>query len=72
MNLETIEYETRDGVAHVRFARQGAANTVNPQFSRDLRDVMLEIEWDQDVKAVSVTAEAVSYTHLTLPTTPYV
>lgn len=57
MNLETIEYETRDGVAHVRFARQGAANTVNPQFSRDLRDVMLEIEWDQDVKAVSVTAE---------------
>ena len=50
MNLETIEYETRDGVAHVRFARQGAANTVNPQFSRDLRDVMLEIEWDQDVR----------------------
>ena len=57
MNLETIEYETRDGVAHVRFARQGAANTVNPQFSRDLRDVMLELEWDQNVKAVSVTAE---------------
>ena len=61
MNLETIEYETRDGVAHVRFARQGAAITVNPQFSRDLRDVMLEIEWDQDVKAVSVTAEGKVY-----------
>ena len=57
MELETIDYEVRDGVAHVRFARDGGANTVNPQFSRDLRDVMLEIEWDKEVKAVSVTAE---------------
>ena len=30
---------------------------LTPQFSRDLRDVMLEIEWDKEVKAVSVTAE---------------
>ena len=37
--------------------RADGANTVNPQFSRDLRDVMLEIEWDKEVKAVSVTAE---------------
>ena len=57
MDLETINYDVRDGVAHVRFARADGANTVNPQFSRDLRDVMLEIEWDKEVKAVSVTAE---------------
>ncbi|MBK01115.1 MAG: enoyl-CoA hydratase [Acidimicrobiaceae bacterium] len=57
MELETIDYEVSDGVGHVRLARPGGANAVNPQFSRDLRDVMLEIEWDDAVKAVSVTAE---------------
>lgn len=53
----TIDYEVSDGVAHVRFARPEGANAVNPAFSRDLRDVMLDIEWDDEVKAVSVTAE---------------
>ena len=57
MKLETIDYEASGGVAHVRFARPAGANAVNPQFSRDLRDVMLEIEWNDQVKAVSVTAE---------------
>ncbi len=57
MDLTTIDYEVRDGVAHVRFARPEGANAVNPTFSRDLRAVMLEIEWDDEVKAVSVTAE---------------
>ena len=41
MELETIDYEVSDQVAHVRFARPAGANAVNPQFSRDLRDVML-------------------------------
>lgn len=54
---DTIDYEVRDGVGHVRFARPQGANAVNPAFSRDLRAVMLEIEWDDEVKAVSVTAE---------------
>ena len=56
MDLTTIDYEVRDGVAHVRFARPEGANAVNPTFSRDLRDVTLEIEFDDAVKAVSVTA----------------
>ena len=30
MDLETINYSVRDGVAHVRFARADGANTVNP------------------------------------------
>ena len=38
------------------FAMADGANTVNPQFA-GRRDVMLEIEWDKEVKAVSVTAE---------------
>ena len=57
MNLSTIVYEARDGVAHVRFNRPDGANAVNPTFSRDLREVMLEIEHDDAVRSVSVTAE---------------
>ena len=56
MELETIDYERRDGVAHVRFNRPEGANAVNPRFSEDLREVMLEIEHDATVRAVSVTA----------------
>lgn len=57
MDLETITYQTDGGVAHVRFNRPEGANAVSPTFSRDLRSVMLEIEFDDAVKAVSVTAE---------------
>ncbi len=57
MDLATIDYEVQDGVAHVRFARPEGANAVNPAFSRDFRAVMLAIEFDDAVRAVSVTAE---------------
>ncbi len=57
MDLATIDYRTQDGVAHVRFARPEGANAVNPTFASDLKQVMLEIEFDDAVKAVSVTAE---------------
>jgi 2-(1,2-epoxy-1,2-dihydrophenyl)acetyl-CoA isomerase len=57
MEFTTINYQVRDGVAHLRFARPEGANAVNPAFSRDLRGVMLEIEFDNSVRAVSVTAE---------------
>ena len=57
MELKTIKYEVRAGVAHVTFARPEGANAVNPTFSRDLRAVMLAIEFDPAVKAVAVTAE---------------
>ena len=57
MDLTTIKYEVRAGVGHVRLARPEGANAVNPDFSRDLRAVMVAIEFDDAVKAVSVTAE---------------
>ena len=57
MDLQTISYRAENGVAHVRFDRPEGANAVNPQFSRDLRDVMIEIEFDDAVKAASFTAE---------------
>ena len=52
-----MTYEASDGVAHVRFTRPEGANAVNPAFSADLRAVMVAIEFDDAVKAVSVTAE---------------
>ena len=57
MDLTTMDYEVSDGVAHLRLTRPEGANAVSSAFARDLRAVMLEIEWDNDVKAVSVTAE---------------
>ncbi len=57
MELSTIDYRAADGVAHVRFNRPKAANAVSPAFAADLRAVMLEIDHDDAVKAVSVTAE---------------
>lgn len=57
MELKAIKYDVRDGIAHVRFVRPEGANAVNPTFSRDLRTIMLAIEFDNTVKAVSVTAE---------------
>ncbi len=57
MKLTAIKYEVRDGVAHVRLARPEGANALNQDLARDLRAVMLAIEFDDAVKAVSVTAE---------------
>ena len=52
-----MTYDVRDHVAHVRFTRPDGANAVNPAFSADLRAVMVAIEFDDEVRAASVTAE---------------
>ena len=57
MNPTTMTYAVTDHVAHVRFTRPDSANSVTPDFARDLRKVMLAVESDDDVRAVSVTAE---------------
>lgn len=57
MDLTTMTYEVRDRVAHVRFTRPEGANAVNPQFSADLRAVMVAIEFDDAVAAASFTAD---------------
>jgi len=57
MTYETITYEASDGVGHLRLNRPGGANAVSEAFARDLRNVMIEIEFDDSVRAVSVTAE---------------
>jgi len=57
MSFETITYDSADGVGHLHLNRPGGANAVSEAFARDLKNVMLEIEFDPDVRAVSVTAE---------------
>lgn len=52
-----MSYEVRDRVAHVRFTRPDDANVINPASARDLREVMIAIEFDDSVKAVCCTAE---------------
>lgn len=57
MELSAINYEARAGVAHVVLARPDAANAIDPNFARELRAVMLAIEFDPAVKAACVTAQ---------------
>ena len=56
MTYETITYEAVDGVGHLCFNRPEGANAVSPALARDLRSVMLDISYDDAVRAVSVTA----------------
>lgn len=56
-SYETITYSAADGVGHLKLNRPGGANAVSEQFSADMRAVMIEIEFDPAVRAVSVTAE---------------
>lgn len=57
MTYETISYRSADGVGHLRLDRPDGANAVSEAFARELRSVMIEIEFDDSVRAVSVTAE---------------
>lgn len=54
--LSTLTYSVADGVANLRINRPDAANAVNPALASDLRQVMVEIQFDPNVCAVSVTA----------------
>jgi len=58
MSYETITYDVTDnGIGHLHLNRPDGANAVSEQFAADLRAVMIEIEFDDSVRAVSVTAE---------------
>ncbi len=57
MDLDTIAYSTEDNIARIHLNRPEGANAVSVAFSRDLRAAMLEAAYDDDVRAVAVTAE---------------
>jgi 2-(1,2-epoxy-1,2-dihydrophenyl)acetyl-CoA isomerase len=57
MPFTSLSYNVANGVAHIVLSKPDRANAVNPVFARDLREVMLRIEFDPAVKAVAITAE---------------
>jgi len=52
-----MSYMVASGVAHVRFTRPEGANAMNSEFARDLREVLIDIDHDDAVRAASFTAE---------------
>ncbi len=56
MELETMTYRVEAGVAHLRFDPPVGVPVVNPAFAQELLQVMVTIEFDDQVKAVAVTA----------------
>lgn len=57
MAYETITYNVSNGVAHIILAQPSRANAINPAFAREFRAVMIEIEFNPEVKAVAITAQ---------------
>ena len=57
MSYSTITFDHSDGVGHLRLDRPEGANAVCEALADDLFAVMIEIEFNDDIRAVSVTAE---------------
>lgn len=57
MKLETVIYETRRGVAHVRLNRPHRLNAMVPQLMRDLHDALQAAAGDPEVKVVILSGE---------------
>lgn len=57
MTLETVIYETRDGIAHVRLNRPHRLNAMVPQLMRDLHDALQAAAGDPQVKVVILSGE---------------
>jgi len=56
MNLETLLYEVRDGVAHITLNREKAANALNLPMCQELERVALAAQEDPAVRAVVIAA----------------
>ena len=56
MEFEALEYEVRDGVAHLTFAREAAANSLNLRLCEELREAALACHRDPAVRAILLKA----------------
>ena len=54
--FETLLYDVSNGVAHITLNRPEAANGINAQLGRDLRDVAIAVDEDRSVRAVLLSA----------------
>ena len=65
-------WEVQAGVAVVTLNRPERKNPLTFDSYAELRDLFQALKFANDVKVVVVTGAAVSYTHLTLPTSDLV
>jgi len=61
MDLKFLIYEKMEGIARVRLNRPEERNALNLPIREELRDVILEIKRDDEVKAVILTGEGKSF-----------
>lgn len=55
--MNTIKLEIRDHIGWLTFARPDAANSIDPQFARELYTVAHQCATDHDIRAVVITGE---------------
>ncbi|MXO64997.1 p-hydroxycinnamoyl CoA hydratase/lyase [Altericroceibacterium endophyticum] len=59
---ETVKYEVTDGVAWVYFNRPDKRNCMSPKLNRQMKIVLEELEFRDDVKVLVLTGEGSSWT----------
>ncbi len=57
MRLETVLYESRDGMAHIRLNRPHRLNAMVPQLMRDLHEALQGAANDPEVRVVILSGE---------------
>lgn len=55
-SFQTLLYEVSNGVAHITLNRPEAANGINPEMGRELKDVAIACDEDPNVRAVLLSA----------------
>ena len=65
MGFENIIVEKKDAVGIITLNRPKALNALSAALTKELETALIELDGDNSIGSVS-------YTHLTLPTTPYV
>jgi feruloyl-CoA hydratase/lyase len=62
LESETVAYEIRDGVAWVKFNRPEKRNCMSPKLNRQMKKVLEELEFDDDVKVLVLAGEGEAWT----------
>ena len=61
MKLETVIYETRDGIAHIKLNRPHRLNAMIPQLMRDLHEALQAAARDPSAKVIILSGEGRSF-----------
>jgi feruloyl-CoA hydratase/lyase len=62
LESDTVAYEIRDGIAWVKFNRPEKRNCMSPKLNRQMKKVLEELEFDDDVKVLVLAGEGEAWT----------